>query len=334
MRIEAASRLPLRRPLREIPGCPLLEPSVITPSNKCGRRCAFLHEPQAFFRAHHADGSGQAVGVDSASRDDSHGDGLRKGLTLAGIDDVRVAHSVRFDMLLAVARSRNGGVAQFQDSGERTGRRCGRFNTDPPSSFPRRRISNSNVPRDCDERPSNAVRPKSFERFIGGKTLGDPAEIELHAGPDQLDRLVTWVENNFAESGDALRLFENRLIGQPLIAPGVAPNANDGSQSDIELTLRLLGQPLCRRDHPKQVITYRRRPFSGAGAKPHELAAGPVIGKFPVQFPDAPERGLKTAVRLLAVPGVERNPHKRAHVGLGGLETAQIGFGRRSKNGQ
>ena len=146
---------------------------------------------------------------------------------------MRVALPRDFDVLLGVARCRDGGAGQRQIArplflGVHGG------DGDGPARLAGGGVGDGDVASSGDEGARQAVPRQDAEHFVGGVALGDAAEVEPHARFEEANGLRLLVDLHEFVADERPRGGEFLRVGQLPRLARLAPELDDGADRDIE----------------------------------------------------------------------------------------------------
>ena len=130
------------------------------------------------------------------------------------IDDVRVALAVDLDEPLGVARGRDGRVLAARG----TARAASRAASSGATPIVQPSAPGGGPPTTMSPAPATRARvipcrSQDRDRLVGGVALGDPADVELHAGLQELDGPRLGVEQHLSEPTSARALASSSGSG-------------------------------------------------------------------------------------------------------------------------
>ena len=169
-----------------------------------------------------------------------------------------------------------------------------------------RRTAGRQVPAGVDDGLVDAELFQLQQGLIDGIALADAAEIQSHVRLGQPCGVGGRVQHqglvSHGRPGLAKPLFRRQL---PL-SPSASPELCEGSDGDVEGTLRLLADLLCAGQNVPQVVTQREGLRRGGGiAEPTEFAVAGVVAEAGIQGRDSRERRVEGPVCEFLIRSVQ-----------------------------
>ena len=142
-------------------------------------------------------------------------------------------------------------------------------------------------------------RPEAGERGIGRITLGDAAEIELHAGLIQHHGAAARNRDAACDIRSGWRPRASAAAsGSRCSRARLPPKPDHRTERDIERAIGLFGELAGCGQHAKEIGAGCAPVCHGCAADAVQFAVGLVVGKRGVQFGDARERCAEGGLRL------------------------------------
>ena len=234
------------RPARASGAIRVLAHAVLTGLHDQGRGTRrVIRQSRAAPAAHYRNGCCQRIRRGPTIRNDRHTGASGQRLPGAGIEDVRIAHTVHDHELLRVARRRHGGVTKRQVTGRRPIRALDGGDGDPPAVRAGRHRHDDDVAAGGDQRAVNPATAQHRRRFVRGEPLRDAAQVQLHAGPKQPHRPAFLVQFQLLPPDQRPRGREPGRIGKRLPATRLTPEQAQGPRRRVERAVTCPGAICC-----------------------------------------------------------------------------------------
>ncbi len=245
-----------------------------------------FNQLQPAFRAEEIGGRLHRVGGRTVGRDDGHGRAVLVPHPGRRVDDVRIAMAVDLDEPLGVAGRRDRRV--LQEQGGRAVFQPGIHwgNRDPPALGIGGRVADDDVAGAADQGATDPLGFQDVERRLRRVALGDPADVQLHPGMEELDGPRGRVEDHLVGADELLGLGDQPGIRQLPVATRPAPEPAHRGDRDVEGAAGAFVHPLRPLEDVEQVGADPHRALSGLPREPGELALGIVIAQHGVERRD------------------------------------------------
>jgi len=243
----------------------------------------------------------------------------------ARVQDVRIASPADLDVLEQIPGSCQGAVLEPHPAARRRIRHIERGDFNPPARRPGRRLAHSQVAAPADQRPADAALAQRPQRLVHRVTLGNPAQVQPHAGHQQRGSASLGVQDELAVTDRLQRQRQTPGIGQLALPASAPPQLHGRTDRDVERPVGAGRPPLGRLQHTPQIRAYRHGP-TGAGRARQEaqLAVLLVIAQDLVERGQALEGSVGGVAGAGGIRGVEDEPKRDAHLRLRECEARRV----------